>query len=49
MRRQSAGVTAIKQLGTQFRFNVDVTDDARKFDEAHLELYRGGHLPEHLG
>src|SRR6266508_2996491 len=36
----TAGVTAIKQLGTQYRFNVDVTDDARKFDETHLKLYR---------
>lgn len=36
----SAGATAIKQLGSQYRFNVDVTDDPRKFDEPHLKLYR---------
>jgi len=36
----SAGVRAITQLGTEYRFNVDVTDDARKFDATHLKLYR---------
>ncbi|MFF0835047.1 MULTISPECIES: ThuA domain-containing protein [unclassified Streptomyces] len=35
-----AGVSAIRQLGDQLRFAVQVTDDARKFDEEHLKQYR---------
>lgn len=33
----SAGVNALKELGKQLRFTVIETDDARKFDEAHLK------------
>ncbi|WP_328891606.1 ThuA domain-containing protein [Streptomyces sp. NBC_00316] len=36
----AAGVDAIRQLGDQLRFAVQVTDDARKFDEEHLKQYR---------
>ncbi len=36
----AAGVAAINQLGKQHRFTVQVTADARKFDEAHLKQYR---------
>lgn len=36
----SGGVNAIKQLGNQFRFTVEVTDDARKFDDPHLKQFR---------
>ncbi|MER5598297.1 ThuA domain-containing protein [Streptomyces sp. NPDC002265] len=35
-----AGVSAIRQLGDQLRFTVQVTDDARKFDKEHLKQYR---------
>jgi PKD repeat protein/type 1 glutamine amidotransferase len=36
----AAGVTAIRQLGNQFRFTVEVTNDSRKFDESHLKQFR---------
>ncbi|GGM49908.1 ThuA domain-containing protein [Dactylosporangium sucinum] len=36
----AAGVAAIKQLGNQLRFTVVETDDAGKFDQAHLKQYR---------
>ena len=36
----AAGVTAIRQLGQQLRFTVEVTDDNRKFDEPHLKQFR---------
>jgi len=36
----AAGVDAIRQLGNALRFSVQVTDDPRKFDEAHLKQYR---------
>ncbi|MGW5202083.1 ThuA domain-containing protein [Streptomyces spiralis] len=36
----AAGVDAIRQLGDQLRFAVQVTDDSRKFDEEHLKQYR---------
>ncbi|MFE9313095.1 ThuA domain-containing protein [Streptomyces sp. NPDC088353] len=36
----AAGVGAIRQLGDQLRFAVQVTDDARKFDQEHLKQYR---------
>ncbi|GAA0399086.1 hypothetical protein GCM10009541_47700 [Micromonospora gifhornensis] len=36
----SASVDAIRQLGKQRRFTVDVTDDARKFREPHLKQFR---------
>src|SRR5690606_9679344 len=36
----AAGVAALRQLGKQFRFAVQVTDDARKFDEPHLKQFR---------
>ncbi|WP_446216365.1 ThuA domain-containing protein [Micromonospora sp. IBHARD004] len=36
----SAGVQAIQQLGRDRRFTVEVTDDARKFDEPHLKQFR---------
>ncbi|MGV9349006.1 ThuA domain-containing protein [Streptomyces spiralis] len=36
----NAGVDAIRQLGDQLRFAVQVTDDSRKFDEEHLKQYR---------
>jgi type 1 glutamine amidotransferase len=34
------GVAAIQALGKQHRFTVQVTDDPRKFDRAHLKQYR---------
>ena len=34
------GVAAIQALGYQRRFTVQVTDDPRKFDRAHLKQYR---------
>ncbi|MFE2586925.1 ThuA domain-containing protein, partial [Streptomyces sp. NPDC059378] len=33
-------MSAIRQLGDQLRFTVQVTDDARKFDKEHLKQYR---------
>jgi len=36
----AAGVAAIRQLGTELRFTVEVTDDGRKFDEPHLKQFR---------
>ena len=36
----SAGVNAIRQLGNQLRFTVEVTDDNRKFDQSHLKQFR---------
>jgi PKD repeat protein/glucose/arabinose dehydrogenase len=36
----AAGVAAIKDLGQQQRFAVQVTDDANKFDQEHLKQYR---------
>ncbi|HEX5598343.1 MAG TPA: ThuA domain-containing protein [Micromonosporaceae bacterium] len=36
----NAGVAAIRQIGKELRFAVQVTDDASKFDEAHLKQYR---------
>ncbi|RIV38051.1 ThuA domain-containing protein [Micromonospora radicis] len=36
----AAGVEAIRQLGKDRRFTVDVTDDARKFREPHLKQFR---------
>jgi cytochrome c len=36
----AAGVGAIRQLGEQLRFTVQVTDDARKFEQKQLEKYR---------
>jgi type 1 glutamine amidotransferase len=36
----SAGVAAIRALGREHRFSVQVTDDPRKFDEDHLKQYR---------
>jgi cytochrome c len=36
----TAGVDAVKKLGNERRFSVEVTDDARKFDRAHLQQYR---------
>jgi cytochrome c len=35
-----AGVSALRALGNERRFTVEVTDDARKFDRAHLEQFR---------
>ena len=36
----NAGVAAIRNLGVQNRFVVQVTDDATKFDQEHLKQYR---------
>src|SRR6188472_3491025 len=36
----NAGVAAIRNLGAQYRFVVQVSDDATKFDEEHLKQYR---------
>ncbi|MFF3856563.1 ThuA domain-containing protein [Micromonospora sp. NPDC002575] len=36
----AAGVEAVRQLGKDRRFTVEVTDDARKFDDAHLKQFR---------
>ena len=36
----AATIAAITALGTSLRFSTHVTDDARKFDEAHLKQYR---------
>ncbi len=36
----TAGVDAIKQLGNQLRFTVEVTGDSRKFDQEHLKQFR---------
>ena len=36
----NAGVADIKKLGAQYRFTVQVTDDATKFNESHLKQYR---------
>ena len=36
----AAGVQAIQQLGRERRFTVEVTDDARKFDDPHLKQFR---------
>ncbi|MFC7495978.1 MULTISPECIES: ThuA domain-containing protein [unclassified Nocardioides] len=36
----AAGVAAIRELGQAQRFVVQVTNDARKFDEEHLKQYR---------
>ncbi|HEU4489552.1 MAG TPA: ThuA domain-containing protein, partial [Jiangellales bacterium] len=36
----SAGVSAIRALGEQLRFAVQVTDDSRRFTESHLKQYR---------
>ncbi|GAA4467243.1 ThuA domain-containing protein [Phytohabitans houttuyneae] len=36
----AAGVAAILKLGNAQRFAVQVTDDPRKFDRAHLQQYR---------
>ncbi|PZG00261.1 hypothetical protein C1I93_03090 [Micromonospora endophytica] len=36
----AAGVEAIRQLGKDRRFTVDVTDDPRKFREPHLKQFR---------
>ncbi|MGW5670948.1 ThuA domain-containing protein [Micromonospora sp. NPDC003776] len=36
----AAGVQAIQQLGQERRFTVEVTNDARKFDEPHLKQFR---------
>jgi PKD repeat protein/glucose/arabinose dehydrogenase len=36
----AAGVTAITALGAQLRYAVQVTDDPRKIDIAHLKQYR---------
>jgi PKD repeat protein/glucose/arabinose dehydrogenase len=35
-----AGVDAIRKLGRDLGFTVDATDDARRFNERHLERYR---------
>ncbi len=36
----AAGVATIQQLGFDQRFAVQITDDPRKFDRAHLQQYR---------
>lgn len=36
----SPGVAAVRKLGNERRFAVEVTDDVRKFDEAHLKQFR---------
>ncbi|WP_328414495.1 ThuA domain-containing protein [Micromonospora sp. NBC_00389] len=36
----AAGVAAIRELGKQLRFAVQVTDDSRKIDRPHLSQYR---------
>ena len=36
----TAGVAAIRALGEEHRFAVQVTSDARKFDQTHLKQYR---------
>jgi cytochrome c len=36
----SAGVSALRALGKQHRFTVVETDEASKFDDAHLAQYR---------
>ncbi|MEU0150435.1 ThuA domain-containing protein [Micromonospora fulviviridis] len=36
----SAGVQAVQQLGRDRRFTVEVTNDPRKFDQAHLKQFR---------
>ena len=36
----NAGVTALRALGNDYRFTIEVTDDARKFDVPHLKQFR---------
>jgi type 1 glutamine amidotransferase/PKD repeat protein len=36
----NAGVNALRAIGQTHRFAVEVTDDARKFDAAHLKQFR---------
>jgi len=36
----AAGVAAIREIGQEHRFTVQVTDDPRKFDQEHLKQYR---------
>src|SRR5262245_50743084 len=36
----AAGVAAIRALGEEHRFSVQVTSDARKFDQEHLKQFR---------
>jgi PKD repeat protein/glucose/arabinose dehydrogenase/type 1 glutamine amidotransferase len=36
----AAGVQAVQQLGRDRRFTVEVTNDPRKFDQAHLKQFR---------
>jgi cytochrome c len=36
----AAGVDAIRQLGNQLRFTVEVTGDSGKFDQEHLKQFR---------